>query len=310
LLLVIATVLGAFTWPSLVYIGVVFLVFPRENMVEQETSLPRWFAAGLTAFVSLGVIALCYVRHDHFGSPVDPMRIALPLSIVLCLLYLYYGSSVLLHGVSARTFQSSSTLLRAAIGAVLFVAVKIPGHLWADRTKHAISMGGTIGATMGRSIVRPLCFLVAHTVYFGPVFLLFLFYWKPFSRIIRNHGLGLTLATWMGVFISINSESRQNLPSYVIAVPFLGLLVQKLALPARFFWLIGGLALVFSKVWMRMNLPAYSDISQHQPFPFQNLFMHMGPWMSNRMYLLQAAMVLAAAALLYASVSNAQRKLA
>jgi hypothetical protein len=275
--------------------------------VEQESRLPKWLAAGVTIFVALGVVVLYFVLH-HASSPVEPIYAAIPLSLVLCLLYIYYGSVVLMHGVSVKTFLTSFTARSAAIAATLFVAIKIPGYLWADHTKHASSMAGTIAASLTRSVVMPLDFMVAHSVYFGPVFLLLLFYWKPFTTIIRNYGLGLTLVIWIGVLFSIDSESRKNIPSYIMAVPFLGLLVQKLALPARFLWLLGALALVYSKVWMRMNYPAYDDIWQHQRFPSQNLYMNLGPWMNHSMYLLQGAIVLVTAALLYTYLCNMKRK--
>jgi hypothetical protein len=307
-LLVVVILLGAFTWPSMVYLGFVLLMFQREPIVEQGSRLPKWLAAGTTMFVTLGVVVLYFVMH-HASSPVEPIYTMLPFSLVLCLLYIYYGSVVLMHGVSVKTLLTSFTARSAVIAATLFVAIMIPGFLWADHTKHAVSMAGTIAATLTRSVVMPLGFVVAHCVYFGPVFLLLMFYWKPFTIIVRNYGLGITLVIWMGVLLSINSESRQNLPCYIMAVPFLGLLVQKLALPARFLWILGALALVYSKVWMRMNLPAYDDNWQHQRFPSQNLFMNIGPWMNKSMYLLQGVIVLVTAVLLYTYLNNTKRKL-
>ncbi len=44
--LVIVTLMGAYTWPTLIYIGLFLLMFPRESIVEQKTSLPRWLAIG------------------------------------------------------------------------------------------------------------------------------------------------------------------------------------------------------------------------------------------------------------------------
>jgi hypothetical protein len=57
-----------------------------------------------------------------------------------------------------------------------------------------------------------------------------------------------------------------------------------------------------------MNLPAFDD-QQYQGFPFQNYFMMQGPWMSNQMYLLQGAIVLVAAALLYLCLLSTGRDL-
>jgi hypothetical protein len=57
-----------------------------------------------------------------------------------------------------------------------------------------------------------------------------------------------------------------------------------------------------------MNLPAFDDF-QYQRFPFQNYYMMLGPWMSNQMYLLQGAIVLVAAALLFVCLLSTGRNL-
>ena len=300
LALVIVALLGAYTWPTLIYVGALLLLFPLYPIMERKTRQPRYIAAGLAGLVFIGVIYICYIRHLRgYTNQVNLPGVALPLSLVLCVLYVYLASSTLLHGISARTILTSLSPRHAATAAMLFVASKIPAYLLADHSKPAINMRFTIAVTLVHSVVRPLGFLVSHPVFWGPVFLLFLFYWKPFTAIIRNYGLGLTLVIFIGVFMSINTESRQNTSSYIIAVPFLALLVERLALPAWFFWLMGAMALASSKVWMRMGLPAY-DTGQYLLFPLQNFFMSQGPWMNNRMFALQGVIVLVTAALLYA----------
>lgn len=296
--------LGAYTWPTLIYAGVFLLAFPRDPIVELKTSQPRYLAAGLAAFVFAGVIALFYVKNYGWNYlEGHGIRVAIPLSLVLCVLYVYSASASLLHGISARTILASLTPRHAAAAATLFVATKVPAYLLADSSKYHVNTVGTTADIVGHSVVWPLGFLVTHPVYFGPIFLLFLFFWKPFSEIIRDYGIGLTLVVFMGVFISINTESRQNIPSYVMAVPFLGLFVKRLALPARFFWLMGTLALASSKVWMRMGLPAYDD-DQYLHFPLQNFFMSGGPWINNHMFVLQGVLVLVTAVMLYAYLKN------
>ncbi len=302
--LMFAVILGANTWPTLIYAGVFLLAFPRDPIVERKTSQPRYLAAGLAAFVFAGVIALYYVMHyDRSPVEVRGMSAAIPLSLGLCMLYIYSASVSLLHGITARTVLASLTPRHAAAAATLFLATKIPAFLFADRSKYHVNAAGTTAGILMHSVVWPLGFLVCHPVYFGPVFLLFLFFWNPFSRIIREYGMGLTLVVLMGVLMSINTESRQNIPSYVMAVPFLGLLVEKLALPGRFFWVMGALALASSKVWMRLTLPGYYD-ARYLRFPFQDVFMSQGPWMSNRMFVVQGALVLVTAVLLYAYLKN------
>jgi hypothetical protein len=250
-----------------------------------------------------------YVLHRPVEEAVpEPIRVAIPLSLILSALYVYSGSAVLLKGINWRTWMGSLTLGGAAIAAAFVVLVKTPVYLWANHSLRAVSTLGTIDHTVSHSVAKPLVFMVSHPMYFGPMFLLLVFCFKPFSRMIRGYGIGLVLVIWMGVFTSSNPESRQSIPSYVIAGPFLGLLVDKLALPGRFLWLTVALAMASTRVWMRMNLPAYDDF-QYQRFPFQNYYMMLGPWMSNQMYLLQGAIVLVAAALLFVCLLSTGRNL-
>jgi hypothetical protein len=250
-----------------------------------------------------------YVLHKSIepGVP-EPIRAAIPISMILSALYAYYGSAVLLKGISWKTWTGSLTAGSAAIAAAFVILVKTPVYLWANRSLRAVSTLGTIDRTVRHSVAKPLVFMVAHPMYFGPMFLLLVFYWKPLSQIFREYGIGLVLVIWMGVYTSLIPESRQSIPSYMIAGPFLGLLVDKLALPSRLLSLTGALSIASTRLWVRMNLPAF-DNQQYQSFPFQNYFMMQGPWMSNQMYLLQGAIVLVAAALLYACLLSTRKNL-
>ncbi len=250
------------------------------------------------------------VQHYNWHPALaQPIITAIPVSLILCSLYIYGAFEVLLRGISPGYFFASLKLRRVALAAVLLCAAKVPVFLWADRMLPTDGTYRTILFMIEMSVVKPLIFLVAHTIYFGPVFLLFLFYWKPFSQIIRRYGLGLTLVIWMGVFMSINPESRQNLSSYVIAVPFLGLLVEKRALPAWFIWLIGALSLAFSMVWLRVG-PEVSDDARFLPSLIHNYFFNQGPWVDNRLYVVQTGIALASASLLYMLLRNTRRSMA
>jgi hypothetical protein len=301
-MLAVVTVLGALTWPTLIYIGISMLVFPRKPIDESESKLGVWVSLGTVVYVFVRGFWFCYkfyILHSNWEQRVaQPIGIAIPLSLLLCVLYVCIAFNELLRGISANTLLASLSPWWAAVAAILFASAKIPAHLWAAHTDVVTSLHGTIVAFVEHSVVKPAGFLVAHAMYFGPAFLLFIFYWKPFARIIRNYGFGLTIVILMGIFTSINTESRQNLPAYMIAVPFLGLLIEQSNLSARFVWLMGAVALVFSKCWMAMNLPSY-DSGEYLNFPFQSFFMNLGPWMSNQMYALQGLVTLAAAGILY-----------
>jgi len=55
---------------------------------------------------------------------------------------------------------------------------------------------------------KPLLFVVAHMVYFGPMILLMVFYWRTISRIVLGHGPGAMLFVAAAICSSPTAESR------------------------------------------------------------------------------------------------------
>jgi len=306
--LFLASLLGAFTWPSLIYAGAFLLAFRRSLVKEEEADRPRWLAAALAVAVSAWAVIHYYVHDGGVGPGLaQPIRWAMPLSIFLAGLYLYLGSEILLRRTSLTGCLKQLLSWRIAGVIALLAACRIPIALWADHSIDSVTAYSAIRDIIMRSAVKPLGFLVSHPVYFGPAFLMFLFCWKSYSRIVARYGAGLVAVVLMGVFTSLTPESRQSLPSYVMAAPFLGVLVDELALPQRFFWLFGAVALLSTKVWMHMGLPAYDD-GHYLSFPMQNLFMNSGVWMNNRMFVIQGAIVLAVAGLSYVDLRQALKR--
>ena len=291
--LFLVSLLGAFTWPTLIYAGTFLLVFRRDHVKEKEAGSLKWASLALSAFVCVGAVLHYYVHHGGLADGLaQPIRWALPLSIFCAGLYFYLGSEILLDGMSLKALLKQIVSWRIAFVLLLWAAIWVPTELWANHSIDSVTAASTIRDIVERSTARPAVFLVSHPVCLGPAFLMFFFCWRSFSRIIRRYGAGLVTVMLMGIFVSLTPESHQNTPIYVLAAPFLGILVDELNLPARFYWLFGAFALFSTKVWMPMHLPAYDD-GQFLRFPLQRLFMNTGVWMNNLMWLVQGVIVLA-----------------
>ena len=306
--LFLASLLGAFTWPTLIYAGTFLLVFPRSPVKEEKADRLKWVCLVLAAAICTGAILRYYVHHLSISPGLaQPIRWALPFSILFAGLYFYLGSSILLHGLSVKAFLKQIISWRIALVILLWAASRVPTFLLADHSVETVTAHSTIRDIILRSSARPAVFLVSHPVTLGPAFLMFFFCWRSFARIVHRYGAGLVAVVLMGVFVSLTPESHQNIPIYVLAAPFLGILVDELKLPARFYWLFGIFALFSTKVWMPMHLPAY-DNGQYLRFPMQNLFMNTGIATNNLMWMVQGMIVLAAAVLLYPDVRKALKE--
>lgn len=123
------------------------------------------------------------------------------------------------------------------------------------------------------------------------------FLWKPICRLIHQHGMGLTVVMIVGVVLSINPESRRLINLLPFFVAFTVKAVESLRWNASRYWLMAGLSLLFSKIWLPINTRPLEG--SPLDFPLQRYFMNHGPWMSNQMYLIQGSIVLLTAVVFY-----------
>jgi hypothetical protein len=149
-------------------------------------------------------------------------------------------------------------------------------------------------------MMKPGVFFIAHVVYFGPIVLLAAFLWKPLCRLIRSDGVGLTLCALVLFAESVCSESRGMINLFPILVAYTAKLTDSLSWRTSDYVGFGLLSLAFSKVWLVINTEPFGPSSLQ--FPNQKLQMNHGPWMSNSMYLVQGACVIACAIVFYVSL--------
>jgi len=297
--LILVTLLGAFTWPTLIYAGGFLLAFPRRPVETRETALPRWLAAGFAGLVAvLSMVFLLRASRSGLLERMPHVHGAIVLDLILCVLYAYAATAGLLRGISGSGIWKAFSPRRATVAVGLWIAVSIPAWLWANHALYAVGLDRTLYQTLLRAMLHPLGFLIAHPESFGPAILLLYLYWNPFARIVQRYGIGLTLVMWMGILTAMTPESRQSLPSYLMAAPFLGLLADELALPARFVGLVGVMAAAMSRVWVHLGAPSASEPATVTLVPRNLLVNEQGTWMTDRIYLIKLVVALVATGIL------------
>jgi len=236
----------------------------------------------------------------------------LNLSLGVSLVYLFLGTARLLdhdHLFSVRQLLTWRLLGRGILVLALGLTVRYAQQRWAARESE-LGAGALLPQTAHATVTRPGVFLVTHCAYYGPMFLLAIFLWRPVCRLLHQHGTGLTLAVGAGLLLSLNSQSRFCLNVWVMLVPFVVKAADGLAWGPRQYGVFAGLSLLASKVWLTINTGPFTG--NLLEFPDQYLFMSHGPWVSDAMYLAQGAAAMVMAALLYAvcvrtpAVTNAQ----
>jgi hypothetical protein len=303
-------VAGAFTWPMTIHVGALLFIFPRAPVVDRCAApvRPRWnlLLAALTAAVTFAGIRLVLKKApEHAAILIDPIfvtpiRSVLNLSIGIALAYVFLGIACLFD--CDRLFAIRSMLTWQRVRSVLVVLTLVLAiaqvQTYCATTHSNWGLKQLLPQTAYATVAKPGVFLVTHVAYYGPMFLLAMFLWRPICRLLHQHGLGLTLAVAAGLVLSLNSQSRYVLTVWILLVPFIVKATEPLGWGLRQYGLIAGLAVLGSKVWMTMNTgPFRGNLLE---FPDQYMFMSHGPWISTDMYFVQGIAFLAAAGFIYA----------
>jgi hypothetical protein len=301
------TLAGAFVWPTHLYCGVLLLLFPRETQVA-PTSRKPWETIGGIAMGAAAASAAAFV-HYHFGIMdwgAKTMRSTVNLSICLLGLYLALATPSLIHAVMRgqigwfcgwRRFDR----LTIAIGLVVLSHaiqrwVSVPGTF-------EISPTLVFKCLLAIGIQKPLVFLLAHVLFFGPIILVAAFFWRQTYRNVEHVGRGLALVLGLGIVFSVGSESRQLMGYYPFLVPFIVLAMEQERLSRRFYLFFFGASLLASKAWCTVTVPGIATDEKYDQFPWQVWFSSIGYWINTEMYLIQGGLVLLATLFIYMEMS-------
>ena len=247
------------------------------------------------------------------------LRVDVPLfyfSVAVVIAYLFFGLKPAVSDTGLfepRRIWGAIRWGRVGIIAMTFGLL----HFIYHQLRSGQEMSGGWGSQWGlieyiflSALTEPLIFLVAHTLYYGPVVLLLIFFWKPFCQSIQEFGIGLRLFVILNFLLSIGPQSRYQINAVTVFIILLVRLLDRSFLKHQSFtfWVL--LSLLYSKVWYTFNTAPQVDDGTMDillRFPLQHYFTNSGPWMSPQMYLIQGSIVLVTAILLYCFVVRKAR---
>jgi hypothetical protein len=301
--LLVLTALGAFVWFSLVYQGLLLLIFPRDKRINNANPAP--YRLNLLSATVVAIIALLYMRHLvlttklTLPAAIEPMYSLIHLSIAAAVLYLLFALSRIWDWDGL--FNIKRVLRRIvtpdfALALLVFLSIKFLQG-WLSSTQSPLGIDHLFYEVTSSALAKPAVFYVAHVMFYGPILILALFLWKPVSRLIHQYGIGLILCITMGLIMGLNSESRHVFNFFPLIIPFVVKVVDARPLGLWHHALFALLSILFSKVWLIIGgAPIYGDPNR---FSDQLYYMNDGPYMSNDMYSIQATAVIIAGILLY-----------
>jgi len=304
--------LGSFTWAIVPYFGALLILFPYRGSASRESSLasaegPGWPARTLAVLVAVLIAAfaayLVWVERYYGTPPAQISHRALPVSVACLALFLYFAfQEIPYSGLLPRwrDLASLDLLRRLGLLAGLFVLLRAGGLLLQPyfSTKQHVTQGSLffLRTICAFSVAKPLVFLLAQVVYYGPAVILLVLLWRPIVREAQRYGVATVLGLTLGLFLALCSEPRYPLVFFPLFLILLTSALREQSLGFGRLAAFAGLGLFLSKAWMPLNWAPwppdepfhYEDVFR---FPMQAFFMNVGTWMTTSTYAIQAVVV-------------------
>jgi hypothetical protein len=309
------SVLGAFTWPTLLYQGIVFLLFPKRNLslgmnnggVPHHT---RILIALVGSFALFAGILWALVFPPRF--PVPPIALLLPLSILITILFWGVGLANLLNCNKLFQIRNWASYLNLRKGLEVAVGLSLIWFIysWLPSTPrdHSFALKNILIS----SVADPGKFLIVHTFVYGPVVFLTVRWWNKISAIAIQHGEGIIISTVMALFFLLGSESRQSITFFPLVVWLTAQCADSFNWSLKSSIGFGFFSLVFSQVWVSFNsepMPITLLRSTTLGWLLKNInlqtspnlmyWLNQGPWVDHQEYFVQVCLVILSGVLFY-----------
>lgn len=286
--LLLISILGALTWPTLLLTGAILLLMPGDKLVLHANGRPKSAWPVLLTAVVLIILSVIAWQTGKFTDTITSSTLTVIAILSIGVLTFF---TLLLNpvdwkkswkNVARKLHAQKITSFIALIGAAILLLWLLSGR------NDLVSLGALWESFWSDKLTRPLDFFAGHIMYWGlliPVCLVF------FPRMLKETsklGFGMVLIMVLMVPFVLHPESRLLVPF----VPFLVLLVLKstrrYTLISKDLYILGGLALVLSMFWVRLDVPGMGEAlasDQWSSFPAQRYGMHFGNHQSFTTYL-------------------------
>lgn len=310
----LVALLGTVTWPALPPLAIAMLLLPRA---EVEPGTPRRWLAAIVAL--LGAAVFVYLGRKYTLHPVPDvgddkmaewvLRPWLWVTIPLLVAMLFAGCYTL--GIAPRLWNARGYLRtlrwrREAIAVIGVVAILVWRHYYLAKvgrngegpTGAQFLCEHTLSAFRG-----PLWGPVFQVVYFGPIVLVSLIYWRRIAEVASSWGPAALLALALTVAFAAGSNSRQwnHLVPFLVAAT---IAATDERWTTRRTLLFAAIALPWSKLWLKIG---YDQHIEWRHFPNQRYFMEHGPYASDETFVAHLAAAVVTGALLWLLLHRWQR---
>lgn len=336
-LLLAVTMISFFCWPAGIIVGFILFVFSISEGFWYYYKLNKTsvvvFLLLLSPFLALigmnfvgeikhlivvlgldGKIVGKFVNPDQY-TPVNLIHLtnALFNGAYLILMFWYILKNFDLVRFISSLFQKRLITKIIVSFVVLIILVVLKRTIYSPNLPTLSPIQYFSYYFTGSNVRFPLQFVVCQISYWGPAIILFIIYFKDIINRLQNGNLPFLLIFLYTILLSINSESRPIINSYPFIVVILleSLDLSKIKNLKLFTALFFVISLVYSKVWLPLELPSsvfpQSILTDLDKFPMQQYFMNFGLFINTKMYIVHSLIAVVFFALFWYILNKPKR---
>lgn len=320
--LVASGIIGYFSWPFTFLQFVLLYIFSKNNYsakIKQDQVSQHFILALLAG--SIIFLSCIFLKNDNFYVYIESYNYSFWLSAFISSLFIVYCLNHYLQQFPTYSLPTTrKKIIASTIDVVTVAAIAVAcNFILKSIQSNEISVLSNsmvlffFSVVLSSSVTYPAVFIVAHVMYFSPVFLFFLTEYTQVLRTLFDEGLGMALNFAMLLFLLLYAETR-GLSNFYFLLIFLVLTgINPLLKNKSFFLFITAITILFSRLWSSLELlptqldkalmpsdfPAGSSVpllhcapSCYFDYPYQLLVMINGQMMSPISYFAQSGIVL------------------
>jgi len=298
LILFIAIILSAFTWPTMIFFGGTLFIFAdkRHSWFPEikDQKKQYFFTIGCSCMVVVITIlwALYAVYEDKaltMFAEVPIYKKALPFSITFVCIYMFFASLGLIKAINITNIRVPFSVLiknirfsHLIVWSLFFITTRLILRLLAPYGPPPL-----IARIMGMALKYPGVYTISQFVYFGPVILLVYLLWHRIAPRITDFGFGFWAFAMLLLPLSLFSEGRL----IINGIPFIVIMLLNgydFSNNKKLLYFCIFLTILCSRFWINLNT-----------YHTEHYFASSGPWLQPRYYLIQATITGVAAGIMF-----------
>ncbi len=292
-LLFLTFLIAYFTFPTLIIVSFILFAFPYTK-TEQITKIVInkqynlfIYIIGVGLFISY-LVYNAYIIFEQFKtkynyilpfaqSPIDtflfPLSICLLIGYVIFIAIISYPLDIIQNFIKSIDIKKFIFILVFTV--ILSQVIKL--HFKDEGFSQDVFLENIVT----QSIKQPLVSFFCHYFYFGIAYLIPFMFYRYWNSLVKPLGIGAILVIFAHFVLMIGSETRQFIPVLPFLVLSSGILLQKHSeLTPKILWVVGGISLLLSTIWLPINYFKNLDALE-MPYMYA---IHQGPWMPPEFY--------------------------